>query len=325
MNTFEATPVNSPKERSADSKEDIIKQKGDALREKLRAYRSQKDFFKNATEKAKEIGVSAEEYLIEYAEKEDTIREDSDSPSAVFELSNPAGSAINNLLHEKIKQGFLADHDTLTGLLNRRAFEENVRRRQAIIKNFEQQPEVFSERRQESQAHTEQQDYRRHYSIMFIDADKFKSVNTEYGHDAGDTVLKEIAKTIKEKIRDNEGVVARWGGEEIVALVPVDIDIACAIAERIRTAVEQRTFRAERKRDFHVTISIGIAPYQDDSKKQIKTADMAVQAAKGDFSSVKNIAESLGGITVEEDLSETRNQIQFVDKNGILSRFKPKE
>ena len=78
-----------------------------------------------------------------------------------------------------------------------------------------------------------------------------------------------------------------------------------------------------------ITVSIGIAPYDKDLARHVKTADMAVYAAKGDISSSQKIGNELNtsGLDISIQLpetSETRNQIWFV-KDGVLSKFEPKE
>lgn len=295
-------------------------------------------FAREAEERARELDISPEEYLVRYATNQGNSREQlhQESPSAakkLFKLGTAAGEALNRELHDKTglqteleRQKELATRDSLTGLLNRRAFEEEVTRRQAIIHKLEQQPSGAQDHRVTERRHENP----KHYSIIFIDADHFKSVNTRYGHDTGDTVLKGISEIIRKNVRENEGVVARWGGEELVALVPTDIDTACRIADRIRRVIKNTVFSTEGNIKFQVTVSLGVAPYHEQINQQIKMADMAVQAAKGDFDSVEKLSKEIEAgsektITIQKNHDETtRDQVQYV-KNGTLSKFEPKK
>jgi two-component system, cell cycle response regulator len=115
-----------------------------------------------------------------------------------------------------------------------------------------------------------------------IDVDFFKQVNDQYGHRAGDTVLKEIALIIKSCLRKVD-TVARWGGEEFVVLLPrTKKEDALIAAERILTAISGHSFADINKQ---VTVSIGIAsmpdPSIDSSEKLVDASDAALYEAKG--------------------------------------------
>ncbi|MGI8907661.1 MAG: diguanylate cyclase [Candidatus Sumerlaeaceae bacterium] len=93
-------------------------------------------------------------------------------------------------------------------------------------------------------------------ALLVIDADYFKSINDEHGHDVGDQVLAHLAGIIRDACRAEE-IAARWGGEEFVVLLPdCDFQGASTAAERIRSAVESSTFQGPRG-TLHVTVSIG--------------------------------------------------------------------
>lgn len=119
-------------------------------------------------------------------------------------------------------------------------------------------------------------------SIIMIDIDKFKSVNDEYGHDAGDVVLKETARAMRDALREEEDL-CRIGGEEfLVICVNTDQDGAAICAERLRKRIESNLIKWG---TFHrpVTLSLGIAQKGDAMESYdelLKQADEAVYFAK---------------------------------------------
>lgn len=126
----------------------------------------------------------------------------------------------------------------------------------------------------------------RDLAVLMLDIDKFKLVNDTYGHDAGDEVLKEFARRVKDATRMVD-VVARLGGEEIVVVLPeTGLQAAAAVAERIRGHVESNGFPIHGgTRQIPVTVSIGVASRKagDQSPTQMmKRADEALYKAKGD-------------------------------------------
>ena len=116
-----------------------------------------------------------------------------------------------------------------------------------------------------------------------IDMDYFKKVNDTYGHKAGDTVLKTLAKILKNSVRESD-IVIRYGGEEFLILLQNVTDIIAAkkVAEKIRQAVENTEIQTE-EATIKKTISIGISIYPDQCEKGwecIKYADLALYEAK---------------------------------------------
>ncbi len=127
----------------------------------------------------------------------------------------------------------LAFCDPLTGLLNRRFMERKVE--QAIL---------------------EHKEFARHYGILMIDIDKFKQVNDTVGHDAGDSVLRTVSKTLVHSLRALD-IVGRWGGEEFVVLLPeAETAKLLEIAERCRKLVAESSVTIHDQR-LSVTVSIG--------------------------------------------------------------------
>ena len=149
--------------------------------------------------------------------------------------------------------------DSLTGLHNRRFLEEYLETLQATIKRKEQR-----------------------LSIMVMDLDYFKDVNDTFGHDAGDIVLKTLAKELSAQVRTSD-LVIRFGGEEFLVILQESEDYSgYHLAEKIRLSVE--------KLKIHIpggvlnkTISIGVAGYPNDGEDiwdVIKAADLALYEAK---------------------------------------------
>ena len=152
-----------------------------------------------------------------------------------------AASALSNLsLLDTMKQR--ANVDALTGLYNRRFLEDYARKLLAMARR-RQQP----------------------VSVMMIDLDHFKTFNDVYGHEMGDRVLREFAKTITGKMRETN-LAARFGGEEFVVLLPDTGPDACLlVAERLRQAVTsmQVPSGTAEKSLPQVTVSLGIAVYPE--------------------------------------------------------------
>lgn len=164
----------------------------------------------------------------------------------------------NNLNLERLKQAGLIDALTLVN--NRRFFEQRL---------------VEEKERAMRQGSS--------LVCMMIDVDHFKSVNDEYGHEAGDKVLKQIAATLSQMMRRTD-VLARYGGEEFVALLPdTGAEIAREVAERIRKRIEGLEVTINPKLTLVKTISIGLAVYEvgDEAVDSlISRADKALYRAK---------------------------------------------
>lgn len=154
---------------------------------------------------------------------------------------------------------FQATHDELTGLTNRSEMQAS------LIKNM-----ARAER------------YKEPFSLLLIDLDRFKIINDNYGHSAGDKVLRVFADIAQDIARDSD-LLARWGGEEFILLLTnTDAMRATHIAERLRAATEETPITVNAQ-DINVTVSIGVASYPDDGKsieELISRADGALYEAK---------------------------------------------
>lgn len=151
-----------------------------------------------------------------------------------------------------------ATSDPLTGLANRSHFQ---RRAHAEL--------LQSRRRGEP------------LSLMLADVDFFKRINDEHGHEAGDQVLVQLARMLRQALREVD-VLARWGGEEFLVLLPaIDSRAATAVAERLRQAVAAQPIQ-HAGRSIPVTLSFGIAEVHGEHDLQAAThrADQALYRSK---------------------------------------------
>lgn len=128
--------------------------------------------------------------------------------------------------------------------------------------------------------------YRRPLACIFFDVDHFKRVNDDYGHEAGDVVLKTISATAQEQCRQTD-TLGRYGGEEFLMLLPeTDLEQASALAERLRQAIAEQTSLVD-QHQIRVTATFGVACYSPESAAAqpelsdfIKQADTAMLEAK---------------------------------------------
>ncbi|HAE40457.1 MAG TPA: hypothetical protein DCG57_17765 [Candidatus Riflebacteria bacterium] len=125
--------------------------------------------------------------------------------------------------------------------------------------------------------------YHKIFSILFFDIDHFKKFNDTYGHQIGDEVLKQVAVLFKNSLREDIDLPARYGGEEMIALLPeTDAQGALVVAERLRMAIENHAFTGS-DQPLHVTVSLGIAQFPEhgnDPLELIRKADTALYECK---------------------------------------------
>ncbi|MFJ7371254.1 PAS domain S-box protein [Lysinibacillus sp. NPDC098008] len=159
------------------------------------------------------------------------------------------------------KLTYLAFHDTLTGLPNRRLFKERL-----------------------EQSLSEAERYERKMAVIFMDLDKFKLINDTLGHDVGDELLQQFSKRVQKCLRDSD-TLSRQGGDEFTILLPEiqDEKDAISIAKRILDSLQQPWEIGEQV--FYTTSSIGISLYPKDGVTKhelMKHADEALYQAKED-------------------------------------------
>ena len=146
--------------------------------------------------------------------------------------------------------------DGMTGLYNRRYFEEYIKK------------EAIRAMRQNQK-----------FTVIGIDLDHLKQINDTYGHNYGDIAIKTIAEVLKSNARSID-IAARMGGEEFNLILPaVDIEGGCIAAERIRKAIES----VELEKIGHITASLGVATYpdqSDDLEELLELTDQAMYESK---------------------------------------------
>jgi two-component system, cell cycle response regulator len=154
---------------------------------------------------------------------------------------------------------WMATTDALTGLLNRRAFLDSTAREVARTKRYNDS-----------------------LSVILLDVDHFKQINDRRGHATGDIVLATLGKLLNRAVRTCD-VVARWGGEEFVLVLPsTPTDGAEQVAERIRELLEDAVINDAKGDHIPVTASFGVATYTtgETLEQVIDRADRAMYLAK---------------------------------------------
>lgn len=151
----------------------------------------------------------------------------------------------------------LSNTDKLTGIANRRLFQEQL---ESFVERFERNRKTFS--------------------VLLLDIDYFKKVNDTYGHLVGDVVLKELAQLLTSFSRSQD-ILARYGGEEFVVLLPnVEVHECDEIAWAFNKAVQEKQWPEIK----NLTISIGVATFKEGytANKVLEYADQALYKSKQD-------------------------------------------
>jgi diguanylate cyclase (GGDEF)-like protein len=118
----------------------------------------------------------------------------------------------------------------------------------------------------------------RPFTVLFLDLDRFKTVNDQYGHLIGSKLLVEVGRVLKACVRD-EDVVARYGGDEYVAvLLGIDSGGALKVAERIRRSIEDHVFLSREGARVRMTGSIGLASCPEHTTQKAEVLDLADRA-----------------------------------------------
>lgn len=183
----------------------------------------------------------------------------------VIENKIPGGGTVS--VHKDISEGkkkeerleYLALHDGLTGLANRKKFDETL---EAFFKIAQEKKTTFG--------------------IAFFDLDGFKNVNDTLGHDFGDFLLQTVSKKLVESVRESD-LVARFGGDEFAALITniSSKEEMVQIAERCLESIGTQVEKDGEKANFGVSIGISLYPNNaTDTTELLKKADKAMYEAK---------------------------------------------
>ncbi|MDL4840187.1 bifunctional diguanylate cyclase/phosphodiesterase [Aquibacillus rhizosphaerae] len=154
---------------------------------------------------------------------------------------------------------YIAYHDYLTGLPNRRFFEKSLE--DQLILSKEEQTKL---------------------AVLFVDLDNFKSINDTLGHDSGDILLKTVAQTLERSV-PKKAMVSRWGGDEFFIMIPniAEVTEISEVANQIKHNLND-TF-THNQYEFVITGSIGISVFPEsgqDKQSLLKTADLAMYLTK---------------------------------------------
>jgi len=176
-------------------------------------------------------------------------------------LAGSAAMAYENARLQKQLED-LSTTDELTGVHNYRYFNERFKDEERRARRYDQP-----------------------LSLIMVDLDSFKVCNDTYGHQAGNLVLRGIARIIKSVVRDTD-IVCRYGGEEFIVILPQTLTAdALEIGERIRSEVERSDFAEEGiTPSLHVTVSVGLSTYPDNggtAESLVDLVDRALYQAKG--------------------------------------------
>ncbi len=205
-------------------------------------------------------GMRWNDYLIQYNTVEHKVKMTVNEKTSIFTVHSKKMEYEDKIRHVVIfsditKLNELATQDVLTHVANRFQFDKVLEYSISLS-----------------------QRYGRTLSIMLIDIDYFKDVNDRYGHLMGDEVLKMLAKILSENVRKSD-VVARWGGEEFVVLLPdSELSSAVKLAETLRIKIGEYNFNL----DENITCSIGVVRWNEgeNSDQLLRRVDEKLYLAK---------------------------------------------
>jgi diguanylate cyclase (GGDEF)-like protein/PAS domain S-box-containing protein len=204
---------------------------------------------------------------------------------------------------------YVAYHDLLTGLPNRKSFYEAID--QAMLQAC---------RLPHDQRHTAQ----RLWALLFLDLDRFKTINDSLGHDVGDNILQTVASRIKNCLRSSDKIFRLGGDEFTVMLNELSRDIdAARVAEKILDAVAKPI--PWKGSDLYLTASIGISVCPNDGTEVeaiVRNADMAMYAAKNENNSYNFYTEEMNAKAQARMRLETSLR-RAVQNNELVLYYQP--
>lgn len=171
--------------------------------------------------------------------------------------------AMIHVVNDRIRDDleYLASHDTLTGALTRRTFDEQYAKELARAARNHRYP-----------------------SLLMVDIDNFKAINDSHGHAAGDRALQAVCKSMINALRQ-EDLLGRYGGEEFIAMLPdTHATSALEVAERVRHGIETLELAGAGEDSLRCTVSIGVAQCTPAGAAEttIRAADAAMYRAKAE-------------------------------------------
>ena len=235
-------------------------------------------------------GLAANSVLISHQGQEVAIQ---DSAAPILDRNGEVIGAVmvfhdvskERRLHRKLS--YYASHDSLTGLINRREFEDRL---SAAVKEAAQNPQLS-------------------FALLYMDLDQFKVVNDTCGHTAGDQLLRQLSELLQGRVRTTD-VLARLGGDEFaVLLADCSMDEALQVAEDLREAIASYRF-IWREGARGVGVSIGVVPigHEDESVASLlSAADVACYVAK-------DLGRNRIHIYQEGDAAERHQEMQWVSR-----------
>ena len=211
-------------------------------------------------------------------------------------------AAFSERNHVEVELSKLANHDPLTGLPNRKYFQDFVTH---------------------SMSHAQRQ--KQQLYLLFIDLDRFKKINDSQGHEVGDLVLKIVARRLDNLLRADD-FVARLGGDEFAVLYshPKISKAATNLARKIIKIISE-PFEVN-DRSYSVGASIGISVYPDDaedSNSLLRQADLAMYQAKSKQSGYEYFSEGMNALA-HEQLQMENGLRQAIEAKELILMYQPK-
>lgn len=215
----------------------------------------------------------------------------------------------NPLIHAAVRDNYLANHDSLTGLFSKGALEQELFQRKELLDSREDHLEKDSR-----------------FWICMIDIDFFKIVNDTHGHSAGDSVLRAVAQTLRLIVREHD-FLARYGGEEFTLLVKGSASDIFSLAERMRSEIERNPIIITNEENqstlrIPITISIGISYCDENPDATLEEADAALYLVKGKRQETGRNHLRTARV-IRDNEGRKRNQLCYYAKRENIFIFNP--